>query len=86
MTRSENLRKALHGRSRRRLLASLGLRPVASQSPEPLRSSERTRGLPLTRPLLCLLSCEGDFQFISSVTAAIGDATESEPTAVNLNC
>lgn len=45
---------------RRRLLAALGLRPVAAQRPDRLRRSERTRGLPLTRRLLCLLSYEGD--------------------------
>jgi hypothetical protein len=44
---------------RRRLLAALGLRPVAAQRPDRLRRSERTRGLPLTRRLLCPLSYEG---------------------------
>jgi hypothetical protein len=43
---------------RRRLLASLGLRPVAAQRPDRLRRSERTRDLPLTRRRLFQRSYE----------------------------
>jgi len=49
------------------LLAALGLRPVATQRPDRLRRSERTRGLPLTRRLLCLLSYEGLYESTSAV-------------------
>jgi hypothetical protein len=52
---------------RRRLLAVLGLRPVAVQRPDRLRRSEQTRGLPLTRRLLCLLSYKG----LCSSTSAV---------------